>query len=192
MPLTCSSLCDFCAEPSDCAGNYQSVKETPVPLTNPKELAAAADGKAPLEYLEAACNPGEARVLKGGAERHGRRNFTLSPIRAQVYVGALRRHIDAWAGGEDTDPDSGESHLSHIRANVAVLQSAMAAGTFVDDRGEAAVRTPEPATLSEQCCNCYEDAGTTVCGRTRYKHRPAAGSFAMVCPLTGSAEWVGD
>lgn len=166
-----------------------------MPLTNPKELAAAADGKAPLEYLEAVCNPGEARVLKGGAGRHGLRNYTVSPIRAQVYVGALRRHIDAWASGEDTDPDSGESHLSHIRANVAVLQAAMAAGTFVDDRGEAAVRALEPPAVPEPCDLCGIVAAI-VCERTRYSRTQypdaSANGFREPCPLTGSTEWVGD
>ncbi len=136
-------LCTICTTPDACRTPI-ALGDAPMPPTNPKELHAVADGKAPLEYLEAVCNPGEARVLKGGADKYGRRNFTVSPIRASVYVGALRRHTDAWAAGEDIDPDSGESPLSHIRACIAVLQAAMAAGTFVDDRGEAAVSAPEP------------------------------------------------
>lgn len=37
-----------------------------MPAPNPKALQAAADGKAPLDYLEPACDAGEARVLRGG------------------------------------------------------------------------------------------------------------------------------
>lgn len=164
--------------------------------TNPKELRAAADGKAPLEYLEAICNPGEARVLKVGADKYGRRNFTVSPIRASVYVGALRRHIDAWASGEDIDPDSGESTLSHIRADIAVIQAAQAAGTFVDDRGDYSVREPKPSALQYPCSHCGAATGATVCGRTRYRRASWPGAadlpFNAACPLTGSTEWVGD
>lgn len=101
---------------------------------NLKARTAAVNGKAPLQFLEPVCNPGEARVLAGGAKKYGRRNFAMSEMLWSTYIGSLRRHLDALASGEDLDPESGEHHLSHIRANVAVLQAAEAAGTLVDDR----------------------------------------------------------
>lgn len=118
-------------------------KEAPS-MDNPKAGRAVADGKDPLDYLESAvCDPPEARVMKSGADKYGRRNFRDSTILATTYVGAIRRHLNAFASGEDTDPDSGEPHLAHIRACCAVLLSAQDAGTYEDDRGVAVSLTPE-------------------------------------------------
>lgn len=112
-------------------------------MDNPKAARAVADGKDPLDYLESAvCDPSEARVMKSGADKYGRRNFRDSTILATTYVGAIRRHLNAFASGEDTDPNSGEPHLAHIRACCAVLLSAQDAGTYEDDRGVA--RTLDP------------------------------------------------
>ncbi len=115
---------------------YYFTKEHPMPdpAPNPKAARAVADGKAPLEYLEPACDEGEARVLFGGAQKYGRRNYRGTEMLWTTYLGSMRRHLLALARGEDTDPDSGEHHLSHIRANTAVLLGAMEAGTLKDDR----------------------------------------------------------
>jgi hypothetical protein len=47
----------------------------------------------------------------------------------------MKRHIDAWLEGEDYAEDSGAHHLGHIGANAHVALAAIAAGSFVDDRG---------------------------------------------------------
>jgi hypothetical protein len=78
-----------------------------------------------------------------GAQKYGRRNFRDSTIKATTYIGALRRHVNAFASGEDIDPDSGEPHLAHIRACCAVLMSAQDAGTYHDDRREQFSLTPQ-------------------------------------------------
>lgn len=112
-----------------------------MPEANPKAARAVSDGKAPLDYLEPVCDAGEARVLKGGADKYGRRNFRdpSTVMLWSTYLGSMRRHLNALHAGEDTDPDSGEHHLSHIRANTAVLLAAMDAGTLRDDRHDTAV-----------------------------------------------------
>ena len=73
-------------------------------------------------------------MLAHGAAKYGRRNWRLSSILATTYVGAIRRHLNAWADGEDLDPDSGKSHLAHIRACCAVVMDAQDCGTMDDDR----------------------------------------------------------
>lgn len=103
--------------------------------TNPKELAATRDQKAPLHLLEHAADCEIAAALSHGAHKYGRKNFHQTPILANVYGGAIRRHIGQWLDGEDFDKDSGLSHLAHIGANIHVLFASMAAGTFTDDRG---------------------------------------------------------
>ncbi|MCK4828651.1 hypothetical protein KA005_73655 [bacterium] len=42
--------------------------------------------------------------------------------------------MKAWAEGEDLDPDSGESHLYHIRACCAIVLDSEMHGTLIDDR----------------------------------------------------------
>lgn len=213
MPLTCSSLCAYCAKPSDCAGHYQSVKETPppVPLTNPKELRAEADGKPPLDYLEAAGDAETAYVMKHGADKYGYRNYTVSPCKVRTYTGAVGRHLDAIKLGEDIDPDSGRSHWAHIRACCDVVMGADSAGMLVDDR-KAVALTPEynrgldelaeelaadaakRVGLAESCPHCCAHAGAAVCGRTRYRRDQwqADIPFCARCPLDGSTDWKGD
>lgn len=204
MPLTCLSLCDYCASPSDCAGHYQSVKETPVPPTNPKELRAEADGKPPLDYLEAAGDAETAYVMKHGADKYGYRNYTVSPCKVRTYTGAVGRHLDAIKLGEDIDPDSGRSHWAHIRACCDVVMGADSAGMLVDDRKAVALTTAANAAksvgLAVRCGYCGAHAGAAVCGRTHYKQAhfagcdwgPGAAFVEAPCPLDGSTDWKGD
>lgn len=108
---------------------------------NPKEIAAAQDGKPPLELLEHVADCEIAMALAEGARKYGKKNFRHGgAINASVYGGAIRRHIGAWLAGEDIDVDSGLSHLAKIGACVHVLFAAMDAGMYVDDRG------PQPPT----------------------------------------------
>jgi len=104
------------------------------PLANPKHIRAQKDGKTPLEYLIYSVLADEAHVLKHGADKYGVRNWRQDAILASTYEGAMLRHFLAWAMGEDTDPDSGYSHLIHLRACAAVCLDAQKAGTFIDDR----------------------------------------------------------
>lgn len=101
---------------------------------NPKEIQAQKDGKAPLDYLVYSVLKEDALVHKHGADKYGERNWREQKIKASTYEGAILRHFLAWAQGEDTDPDSGLSHLSHIRACCAVVLDSIAHETLIDDR----------------------------------------------------------
>lgn len=103
-------------------------------LTNPKELQAAAEGKAPLDYLEPALDVEKAYVMKGGAKKYGYRNYTISPIKVRTYIGAIERHMREIRLGNDIDAESGRSHWAHISACCDVIAGAELAGTLVDDR----------------------------------------------------------
>lgn len=102
---------------------------------NPKVARAIADGKDPLDYLEPALEGPLSRVMKHGADKYGYRNYTGSAIDVRTYIGAVRRHTNALARGEDVDPDSGESHWAHIAACCAVVEGARKAGMLRDNRG---------------------------------------------------------
>lgn len=104
-------------------------------MDNPKLIQALKDGKAPLDYLVYSVLEGDALVHKGGADKYGIRNWLEDKIKASTYEGAILRHFLAWAGGEDFDPESGFSHLYHVRACCAILLDSEMNDTLIDDRG---------------------------------------------------------
>lgn len=111
---------------------------------NPKELRAASDGKAPLDYLEPLVSAPVARVMKHGGDKYGYRNYTITPCKIRTYIGAVQRHLDAIKLGEDIDPDSGESHWAHIIAGSSCYLGSELSGMSVDDR------TPNATSLSDR------------------------------------------
>lgn len=94
--------------------------------------------KLPLELIPRVALVQEAAVYGLGADSptkaYGRFNWRQSAIDDAIYVGAIERHLTLWAAGEDVDPESGVSHLAHIRACCGILLDAIDAGTFVDSR----------------------------------------------------------
>ena len=60
------------------------------------------------------------KVLTFGAKKYADRNWEKGFEWGVVYA-ALMRHITAWWRGEDIDPESGLSHLSHAMCNIAFL-----------------------------------------------------------------------
>ena len=114
-----------------------------------KAIRALKDGKAPLEYLVYSVLEGDALVFKSGAEKYGVRNWLIDKIKASTYEGAILRHFTAWAAGENTDPDSGLSHLYHIRACCAILLDSDVHGTLIDDRDRIESKDQEDETLSD-------------------------------------------
>lgn len=142
---------------------------------NPKHIQAMKDGKAPLEFLVSTMDPLDAAVHKHGADKYGKLNWRLDKITATTYVGAMRRHLNAWAEGEDLDPESGKPHLTHLRACCAVVLDAAMHGTLIDNRldmesksmrlendGMLAVEgypSPRCSTCQTQPCRCTVDNG---------------------------------
>ena len=74
-----------------------------------------------------------AQVLTFGAAKYGDRNWELGMDWGRVYA-AMRRHMAAWWGGEDNDPETGMSHLWHASACLAFLTAYEQRGTGTDDR----------------------------------------------------------
>lgn len=110
---------------------------------NPKHIRAQKENKIPYEYLVLSVLESDARVHKSGGDKYGIRNWTIDEILASTYVGAMCRHLFAWAQGEDTDPDSGEPHLTHLRACCAVVLDGDKHGKLVDDRLRAESKNPD-------------------------------------------------
>lgn len=154
-------ICDTCTTPSACdhvhvlgeaTARFAQPTEEPATMydpilpgvdrtagfNNPKEATGAA--KEPLDYLEPLVNAPVARVMKHGGDKYGVRNYTITPCKIRTYIGAVRRHLDAIAMGEDIDPDSGESHWAHIIAGSSCYLACELSGLAVDNR--AATTTP--------------------------------------------------
>ena len=74
-----------------------------------------------------------ARVLTFGAEKYSARNWELGMKWSRPF-GAMMRHMWAWWGGEDKDPETGYSHLSHAACCIAFLVSYERRNAGEDDR----------------------------------------------------------
>jgi len=95
------------------------------------------EGKIPYDKLPLRVLEGDSVVHSHGAEKYGERNWRIDKILTSTYEGAIMRHFIAWANGEDKDPDSGLSHLYHIRACCAVMLDAEMFDSLIDDRQRA-------------------------------------------------------
>lgn len=105
---------------------------TETKATNPKD--AIGSDKLPLHlWPETATVMGTLGLLDGML-KYGRSNWREAGVRATIYIDAVKRHINAFAEGEDNDPDSGAPHLAHALACLAILVDAQAAGKLTDDR----------------------------------------------------------
>lgn len=100
--------------------------------TNPKD--AIGSDKLPIHLWPETATAMGCIGLLDGMLKYGRSNWREAGVRATIYIDAMRRHLAAWAEGEDNDPDSGAPHLAHIGACWAILVDAQAAGELTDDR----------------------------------------------------------
>lgn len=104
-------------------------------LENPKEITGRE--KDPLELIPPVFESKVARALGYGSKKHGPWNWRdpdKGKLRVMTYVGAIRRHLNAYLDGETDDPESGEEHLAHIGSNIAIMLDAAEAGTLIDNR----------------------------------------------------------
>lgn len=100
--------------------------------TDPKGESGKA--KPQLHLIPRASLEAQANALQTGKLKYGESNWRLNKVCQSTYISAMLRHISALQDGEDADPESGLSHLSHVLANCAILLDAAKCGTLVDDR----------------------------------------------------------
>jgi hypothetical protein len=79
-----------------------------------------------------------AKILTFGAKKYGDRNWEQGIKYGRVYAAALR-HLFAWWGGEEKDPETGESHIAHALCCLAFLAHYTNGGysSEFDDRSSA-------------------------------------------------------
>lgn len=104
--------------------------------TNPKRQYGTK--KPSAQFIPPVAIIEESVVMALGAAKYGAFNWQDDPVDATTYYSAAMRHLMAWFAGEDKDPESGASHLAHVRACMAILMDGQASGILVDDRPKCA------------------------------------------------------
>ena len=74
-----------------------------------------------------------AAVNMYGASKYTRGNY-LRGANWTEYVDSLMRHLTAFYGGEDVDPESQHPHVGHIMYNAAILAQMYHTRKDLDDR----------------------------------------------------------
>lgn len=98
--------------------------------------AAKADtGKAQLSLIPVEALNEMAKALAYGAQKYGRNNFKRGHAYSRVLDAALR-HLNAMASGELIDAESGNTHLSHALASLAMLAYHVAHHPNLNDLGD--------------------------------------------------------
>jgi hypothetical protein len=90
-------------------------------------------GKARYDLIPPEIEEAIAKVLSFGAIKYGERNWELGMHWGRPYA-ALRRHMAAWWGGENSDPETGMPHTWHAACCLAFIVAFEARSVGTDDR----------------------------------------------------------
>lgn len=101
---------------------------------NPKDLLGVK--KPALRFVPPVAIGELSKAMALGAQKYGPFNWREKRVMASIYYEAAQRHLMAWFDGENLDPESRASHLSHVMACCAILLDAERLGRLVDDRPE--------------------------------------------------------
>jgi hypothetical protein len=102
------------------------------PDDNPKTVYGTK--KPPLSLIPAPALIELSVAMGLGAKKYGAYNWREKTVSTSIYVEAAMRHLLAYFDGEDTDPESGASHLGHVMACCAIVLDAKAIGKINDNR----------------------------------------------------------
>lgn len=115
------------------AGEKRFPTEYGTKLSNPKDAVGVAKWRQMMTIPMRVLWEVGVGMLEG-AMKYGRHNYRPAGVRASVYTDAAMGHITQWIEGEDTDADSGLSHITKAICSLVVLRDGMIEGNFVDDR----------------------------------------------------------
>jgi len=93
------------------------------------------DGKLQWSLVDFKSLEGLVKVLEMGARKYDKHNWKKGMPITQVSE-SLMRHLFAFLNGEDTDPESGLSHISHVMCNAMFIEYIMREKPQFDDRYE--------------------------------------------------------
>ena len=89
--------------------------------------------KVPLDLLSTAWLWGTAAVLAFGAKKYSKHNWREGLEQSRLMAAALR-HITAYNAGEDLDPETGLSHLTHASCCLMFAYEMRLTHPELDDR----------------------------------------------------------
>jgi hypothetical protein len=92
--------------------------------------------KPPMDLLDSHALEQLALVLAFGAKKYARHNWR-NGLQYNRLVAAAMRHMTAFNGGEDTDPETGLPHPAHAMCCMMFLTWMMANRQDMDDRWKA-------------------------------------------------------
>lgn len=78
-------------------------------------------GKAPWHLFMWRAANAVVHVLEYGARKYAPNNWRNVPHARQRYFAATMRHLVAWHGGENIDPESGLPHLAHAACSLLFI-----------------------------------------------------------------------
>lgn len=99
---------------------------------NPKQLYG--DKKLPLHLVPPTAINYMAMSMAEGARKYGPYNYRETNVEVMTYIGATMRHLMAYLDGEYLDPESGNPHLAHAMASLAILADGHENDTLIDNR----------------------------------------------------------
>jgi hypothetical protein len=143
------NMADYCASlrgVKPLVQNLENYKDS-ADSTNPKDTVG--ETKPPLWLVPAALMLRVSKVMQLGAKKYGAYNWRSKKVRATVYIAAAQRHLLQALDGEDTDAESGQSHLAHVAACMGILLDAQATGNLIDDRPTAGAAAKLIAEMTE-------------------------------------------
>lgn len=97
-------------------------------------------GKPPMALLSGAALTEVAKVLEFGAKKYDSWNWK-GGFKWSRLASAVLRHIFSWLSGEDKDPETGLSHLSHAACGIMFLIDFEVNKLGEDDRYKVPPRT---------------------------------------------------
>jgi hypothetical protein len=100
--------------------------------SNPKDMLGCK--KPPISTIPAGVLQHVGVALLEGQTKYGAYNFRAVGSRASIYYDATIRHLMSWWEGEDTDPDSGLSHVIKAIASLVVIADGILQDNLNDDR----------------------------------------------------------
>lgn len=92
-------------------------------------------GKVRMDLLSPIALEEIAKVMTYGAKKYGDHNWHGGIAWSRV-IGALLRHVFAFIRREDTDPETGLSHMAHVGCCVMFLLDYIQSHPELDDRYE--------------------------------------------------------
>lgn len=91
------------------------------------------EGKPRMDLIEYTSIAEIAKVMGYGADKYTAYNWKGGIAQSRLYAAALR-HLGQYWSGEDTDPETGISHVAHAGCNIMMLLWMIKNRPDLDDR----------------------------------------------------------